>query len=170
MDAFDTLGVVPAFDLDEAELGKRHRDLVKALHPDRFVGSPAAERRMALGKTIEVNEAVRALRDPIRRAETLARRRGLPVGETREPAPSPDLLMEMMDAREELAEAASAKDAGRVEKLGAQMRARQAAVAQRLGEAFASDARAAEVLPILGEMRYVKRFLDDVLAFEDSLF
>jgi molecular chaperone HscB len=170
MDAFDTLGVEPAFDLDEAELGKRHRDLVKALHPDKYVGAPAAERRMALGKTIEVNEAVRVLKDPIRRAEVLARRRGLPVGETTEPAPPPALLMEMMEAREELAEAASAKDAARVEKLGASMRARQAAVAKKLGEAFANEARTADVLPIIGEMRYVRRFLDDVVAFEDSLF
>ncbi len=170
MDAFDTLGVAPAFNLDEAELGKRHRDLVKALHPDKFVGSPAGERRLALGKTIEVNEAVRVLRDPIRRAETLARRRGLPVGETSEPAPPPSLLMEMMEAREELAEAVGKRDAALVEKLGAQMRARQAAVEKKLGEAFANEAEGPQVLPILGEMRYVRRFLDDVGAFEDSLF
>jgi len=170
MDAFDTLGLAPAFDLDEAELAKRHRDLVKALHPDKFVGCPPAERRMALGKTIEVNEAVRTLRDPIRRAEVLARRRGLPVGETSEPAPPAALLMEMMEEREELAEATGARDALRVEKMAIRMRTRQAAVQKRLGEALASEARTGEVLPILGEMRYVRRLLDDVLAFEDSLF
>lgn len=170
MDPFDLLGVTPSFELDEAELGKRHRDLAKALHPDKFVGSPAAERRMALGKTIEVNEAVRVLRDPIRRAEALARRRGFAIGETSEPAPPPSLLMEMMEAREELAEATGERDAERVAKLGTDMRARQAEVEKKLGAAFAREAESGEVLPILGEMRYVKRFLDDVVAFEDSLF
>ena len=92
------------------------------------------------------------------------------VGETGEPKPPPALLMEMMEAREELAEATSERDAERVAQLGADMRARQAAVAKKLGEAFARGAEGGEVLPILGEMRYVKRFLDDVVAFEDSLF
>ena len=169
MDPFDLLGVTPSFELSEAELGKRHRDLAKALHPDKFVGSPAAERRLALGKTIEVNEAVRVLRDPIRRAEALARRRGFSIGETSEPAPPPSLLMEMLEAREELAEATSQHDVERVAKLSTGMRARLSAIDKKLGDAFAREAGSGEVLPILAEMRYVKRLLDDVEAFEDSL-
>jgi molecular chaperone HscB len=77
------------FDLDVAALDARRKELSRALHPDRFASSPAAERRMALGRAIEVNEAFRALRDPIRRAEALARSLELPVGETSEPNPIP---------------------------------------------------------------------------------
>src|SRR5262245_5679063 len=121
-DPFDTLGVEPRFDLDLAALEDRHRALSGALHPDRYAGRPAAERRMALDRAIEVNAAWRALRDPVTRAEALFQRAGVEVGELAEPKPTPDLLVEMMEVREELAEAKG--DAARLAKLGDRMRTR----------------------------------------------
>ncbi len=99
-DPFTTLGLLPAFDLDVEAAEKRHRELSRALHPDRYAQSPPAERRAALGKAIEVNEAWRTLRDPIRRGEALLRRMGLHVDEGQEPRPDPALLMEMMEKKE----------------------------------------------------------------------
>jgi molecular chaperone HscB len=172
-DPFDTLGVEPRFDLDLAALELRHRELSKALHPDRYSGAPAAERRLALSRAIDVNEAFRVLKDPVRRAEALLQRAGAAVGETSEPKPSPALLMEMMEAREELAEAGRAKDLGRVAKLGEAMGERRAQILRRLGGAFAeagSDPQKhAEILPVLGELRYIRRFLDEVSAIEEEL-
>src|ERR1041384_3490226 len=127
-DPFATLGVEPRFDLDLHALEQRHRDLSKAHHPDRYTSAPAAERRLALSRAIDVNEAFRALRDPIRRAEALIRRAGVPVGETAEPKAAPDLLMEMMEAREELSFAARGKDLARVAALGQTMSERQRAI------------------------------------------
>jgi molecular chaperone HscB len=172
-DPFETLGVEPRFDLDLAALEQRHRDLSRALHPDRYTGAPAAERRLALGRAIDVNEAFRALKDPIRRAEALLHRAGVPVGEVSEPRPPPDLLMEMMEAREELSAAARSKDLGRVAQLAEGMRARRETVTQRLGRLL-DDGRhdpqkIAAALPSLGELRYIRRFLDEVSAIEDDL-
>ena len=132
-DPFETLGVEPRFDLDLGAVEQRHRDLSRALHPDRYAGAPAAERRLSLGRAIDVNEAFRVLKDPVRRAEALLRRAGVPVGEISEPRPPPDLLMEMMEAREDLSGAARAKDLAKVAQLGEGMRARQDEVTRRLG-------------------------------------
>src|SRR3954469_17524249 len=104
-DPFETLGVEPRFDLDLRAVEQRHRDLSKALHPDRYAGAPATERRLSLSRAIDVNEAFRVLRDPIRRAEALVRRAGVAVGETAEHKASPDLLLEIIEAREALSEA-----------------------------------------------------------------
>ena len=109
-DPFQTLGIDPRFDIDLKAVEARHRELSRALHPDRYAQAPAAERRMALSRAIEVNEAWRAVRDPIKRAESLFQRLGVPSGETAEPNPSTELLMEMMEAREELSDAARAKN------------------------------------------------------------
>ena len=166
-DPFSILGVEPRFDLDPEELSRRHRELSKALHPDRYASAPAAERRMALSRAIEVNEALRILRDPVRRAEALARSLGLQVGETVEPKASPALLMEMMEAREELATAGRKKDLGALGKLGEAMRRREAGVLGGLAEAFRAGV-ADRVLPLLGELRYVRRFLDEVSALEEA--
>jgi molecular chaperone HscB len=172
-DPFETLGVEPRFGLDLRALEQRHRDLSKALHPDRYSGSSAAERRMALSRAIDVNEAFRTVKDPIRRAEALLRRAGAAVGETSEPKPPPALLMEMLEAREELAEAGHAKDLGRVARLGEAMTSREAAALQRLGAALDAGAKdpqkIAEALPALGELRYIRRFLDEVNAIEEEL-
>lgn len=172
IDPFQTLGVPARFDLDSAELEQRHRDLSRALHPDRYAGAPAAERRLSLSRAIEVNDAFRLLKDPIRRAEALLRRAGVPVGETVEPKPSPALLMEMMEQREELAEARRRKDLAAVHALGEVMRRREAEVLALVGRMFegagaAKDALAA-VLPHVGELRYLRRFLDEVSAIEEE--
>src|SRR5205814_616230 len=126
IDPFETLGVDARFDLDLRAVEQRHRDLSRALHPDRYSGAPAAERRLSLSRAIDVNEAWRIVKDPIKRAEALARRAGVAVGETSEPKPAASLLMEMMEVREELADAARAKDAARIAQLGEAMRAREA--------------------------------------------
>src|SRR5262249_53217678 len=186
-DPFETLGVEPRFGLDLEALERRHRDLSKALHPDRYAGAPAAERRLALGRAIDVNEAFRVLKDPIRRAEALLRRAGVPVGEISEPRPPPDLLMEMMEAREELSGAARARDLAKVARLAEGMRARQEKGTRRLGArlgaghdggrppmppgpASAGDPQKMSAsLPSLGELRYIRRFLDEVSAIEDEL-
>ena len=84
-DPFQTLGVDARFDLDLGAVEKRHRDLSRALHPDRYADASATERRMSLSRAIEVNEAWRALRDPVRRAEALLTRAGVAFGDAGEP-------------------------------------------------------------------------------------
>ena len=170
--AFETLGLEPRFDLDEKRLAERHRALSGKLHPDRYSGRPASERRMALDRAIQVNEAYRQLRDPVRRAEALLKAKGVPVGELKEPQASPALLMEMMEVRESLDEARQKKDLDRVGVLGDEMRGRETAIMQRLSQAF-SDADDSEqlqaALPILGELRYVRRFFEELEAIEEAL-
>jgi molecular chaperone HscB len=172
-DPFNTLGIEARFDLDMSMVEKRHRDLSRTLHPDRYSGAPAAERRMALGRAIEVNEAIRLLRDPIRRAEALLRHAGVPMGEMTEPKPSNDLLMEMMDSREMLADAARKKDAPAIKALEISMRGQQDAVLAALAAGFLAAAGDVEtlksLLPKLGELRYLRRFLDEVSAIEEEL-
>jgi len=172
IDPFQTLGVSARFDLDVSELAQRHRDLSRALHPDKYAGAPAAERRLSLSRAIEVNEAFRLLKDPIRRAEALLRRANVPVGEMAEPKASPDLLMDMMERREELGDARRNKDLAGVRALAEVMTAREGEVLRAIGLAFETAAgdpeKLAAVLPHLGELRYVRRFLDEVSAIEEE--
>jgi molecular chaperone HscB len=175
VDPFDTLGIAPAFELDLGAVEKRYRELAKVLHPDRYLGASPAERRMALGKAVEVNEAWRLVRDPIRRAEALLRRHGVRIEEGKEPKPDPEFLMEMMEQREALSEARASGDPKAVERLGNAIYERQKDVTARIAAAFAtasaSNGRGAPLAPILsllGELRYYRRFLDEVSAIEDG--
>src|SRR5262245_15377730 len=73
-DPFETLGIEPKYRLDLKQVEARHRELSKALHPDRYVNKTPAERRLALSRAIDVNSAWRMVRDPVGRAEALLRR------------------------------------------------------------------------------------------------
>jgi molecular chaperone HscB len=191
-DPFETLGLDPTFDLDLTALERRQRDLSRALHPDRYVGRPPAERRQALGRAIEVNDAARKLKDPIARAEVLLGRAGVAVGETAEPKADPELLMDMMEQREALADARRARDLAAVTKLARAVAERQRAALDRLRADFAratgpgaanpgaanpgaanpgaaNPAVSAALLRRVGELCYYRRFLDEVAAIEDEL-
>jgi molecular chaperone HscB len=172
---FATLGLEPTFELDLAAAEKTHRELSRALHPDRFVDAGASERRAALTRAIEVNEAWRVVRDPIRRAEALLELSGVPTGEegARRPAVDPEFLMEMLEQREALAEAKQARDLAGVHALAAAIEARARSAEGALGMGFArgefAGGEAASLVGKLSELRFYRRFLDEVSAIEDEL-
>lgn len=176
-DPFDTLGVSPAFDLDLSGLESRHRELSRALHPDRYAGRPPAERRLALSRAIDVNAALRALKDPVSRAEALLARRGVTLQEGDEPRATPAFLMEMLELGEELAAARS--DLDEVIDIAARLEVREASVLAELSAAFARlDAKGAFGAPSemvidigrrLGELRYYRRLLAEARAMQDEI-
>ena len=168
MDPFATLGIARSYELDLPAVEKTHRELSRAMHPDRFVGAGASERRAALAKAVEVNEAWRIVRDPIRRAEALLALQGVAVGEEGEPKADPEFLMEMLEQREALAEAKQAKDLARIQEMAKAIEGRSRAVEQVLADGFARG-EAASLVPRLGELRFYRRFLDEVSAIEDEL-
>jgi molecular chaperone HscB len=169
MDPFAVLGIERRYDLDLAAVEKRHRELSRALHPDRYAEAGAAERRMTLAKAVEVNEAWRVVRDPIARAEALFTLAGVAVGERAEPPPTSDLLMEAMDRREALVEAKANKDLTAIERLTGEVDARRREVEEKLRAGFARGGKIDPLVPLLGELRFHRRFLDEVSAIEDAL-
>jgi molecular chaperone HscB len=168
MDPFGTLGIARSYDVDLVTVERRHRELSRALHPDKFVGASPSERRAALAKAVEVNEAWRVVRDPIRRAQALLELEGVHLAEGKEPPADPEFLMEMLEQREALAEAKQARDLAGVRRMAAAIEARAKAVERVLAEGFARG-DAASLVGKLGELRFFKRFLEEVSAIEDEL-
>jgi molecular chaperone HscB len=178
-DPFDIFQIEPAFALDLTELGKRHRDLSRALHPDRYAGRPATERRAALNRAIEVNEAWRVLRDPVRRAEALLARLGTSLEEGTEPPAPPEFLMTMMEHRETLREAGRSRNKAQVDALCGEVERERERVLGQLnsgftaalhpGSAGAPSRDGSHLRPLLGELRYFRRFFDEAEAVLDDL-
>jgi len=125
---------------------------------------------MALGRAIEVNEAFRILKDPVRRAEAILAVRGVRSGEGKEPPASPALLMEVMERREALAEVRQSKDEAALARLIAQVSEEAARAQAALANEFASpSSNSAEILKRIGELRYCRRFLDEAASITDDL-
>ena len=177
-DPFELLGLEARFELDLAALEARQRDLSRALHPDRYAGRGTAERRQALSRAIEVNEAVRLMKDPIRRAEALLARHGVHLHETDAGAqPSQAFLMDVLELREELGNAQRRSDLAKVGQLAQSFRASETKLLRDLAESFAvlppnqkwepNEVKA--VTHKLGELRYLRRLLDEANAIQDEL-
>lgn len=172
MNPFEVLGIEPRYDIDRKEIEKRHRDLSKALHPDKFAQDGASARRESLERAAQVNEAWRIVRDPIRRAEALFTLAGIKVGETNEPKSDQAFLMEMMEMREALSEARETKDLDKVRALAADAEAREAAAKEAISAAMdvGNDIDLlSKALPKLGELRFYRRMLEDVSSVEDAI-
>lgn len=180
---FELLGIRPTFKLDPALLEQRQRELNRVLHPDRHAGKTPAERRAALGRAMDVNQAMRRLRDPAARAEALFELLGEDSLSERS-VTDPLLLGEMLEQREQLDEIRRSKDVARLKQLGSGMRERELRVVARLGEAFEPLTEALaqgaagreprertlpEVRRLLSELRYVRRFMEEVAAIEDEI-
>lgn len=190
-DHFKTLGVPARYAIDLKAAEERFREASRAVHPDRFATADPRARRFATGRTVQLNEAWRTVRDPVRRAEYLLARAGFEVaaeagasrpgaaGTKEKLAVAPALLGEILDLREELAEARAAGNDAHVQKLAGDVRARLNAVMERVAAGFAraegenkgssEELRALEIVTHdLIETRYLRRFLEEVDAHDET--
>lgn len=111
-DYFAFLGLPQDLQIDGAALEQRFHQLSWKLHPDNFVKASEYERNLALGRSSELNDAYRTLRDPISRVEYLLLRAGVrKEGTTKQQAP-PELLEEVFALNESLDELRDAKTEG----------------------------------------------------------
>ncbi len=155
---FEILGVEARFDLDVAALEKRYRELSREAHPD-------SKRAAAIGASIDLNAAYRALKDDLTRGRALLEARGVVMGEDRENDPA--FLMEIMELREALGDARDAKDLGKVLVLATRVRGFYDTSKKALLAAFASSDHAT-AKHHLGRLRYYRRFLDEVDVIQEE--
>jgi molecular chaperone HscB len=97
-----TEGPPPAgpFHIDARELRKEFLQLQAVAHPDRH---PAALKTRAEATSARINEAYKALLNPLLRAQYLLSLRGIDVAEDETAkVEDPELLMEVLDTREEI--------------------------------------------------------------------
>ena len=100
-----------AFQVDSALLNERYLALQKSLHPDNFSAASAQEQRLAMQKSAEINDALRILKDPIARTDSII---ALNTGEQENPEEKSNkdigFLMQQMEWRETLENIENRKD------------------------------------------------------------
>lgn len=107
---FELLGLEQDFQVDQALLAERYRELQKQWHPDRFAHRSDRERRLAVQYTAHLNEALATLKSPLRRAQYLLLLAGRDTHGEGGAQLDPMFLMEQMELRERLAEVGGADD------------------------------------------------------------
>jgi molecular chaperone HscB len=172
-DAFAVLGIEPKYHFDHAALEKSYRDLSRKLHPDKFAKASPRERRFSTEQTTLLNQSLKALRNPVARAEYLLKTNGFPVPSEEAGRPGAggrlplEFYEEVMEDREALMEAKT-EGPEAVQQLAQKITARRDAVLADIDQAFTAweTTGSREVLAPaateLAKLRYYARFLDEV--------
>lgn len=126
MNFFEVFGLPEKLTIDTTALEKQFYSLSRKLHPDRFASRPAAEQEEALRQSSLLNDAYRALKDPILRTQYLLKLQGVELeeqskaatdaarqsgGEKKQIVP-PELLEEVFELNMQLQEMRMAKQMG----------------------------------------------------------
>jgi molecular chaperone HscB len=175
---FEVFGLERRLAIDGTELQRRFYELSRRHHPDFHHGASAADQASALEASAQLNAAYRALRDPVGRIEYLVRLeegRDTHEGATVKPKAPPELLAEMFEIQEALAEATAGPiDAAAREALGQQRErllersreeeTRLTGPLSRAWDAAADPAQRAEVLRAFKAALATRAYLRTVIA------
>ncbi len=171
---FALLDLPERFAIDPAELERRYREKSRHWHPDRFSRAPVSERAQVLQRATELNEAYRTLRSDGKRAEYVLRLHGVDVrDESNKPALDPAFLGEILELREELADARVEEDVARLQAIKSRIDAERQQIGTQLAAGFArleqQDPTAlAELTKLCFVQRYYQRFADDIAEHEEA--
>jgi molecular chaperone HscB len=114
---FELFGLPERFRLDSAALDRAYKELQSEVHPDRYAAAGETERRLALQASSKVNEAYRALRAPVARAQYLLSLHGVDAFDETDTRLPIDFLERQLERREEAADAAGSGGIAALERI-----------------------------------------------------
>lgn len=165
-DYFEQLGLAWGFELDRGELEAKYLERAAKWHPDRFVSAGEEEKNRALRESTKLNEAYRALKNPVSRAEHLVWTLGIDLASSDPqrgaPQPDPAFLMEMLERRE----SSPSDEAALQRELDAAEAQIQSCLQQAAAAIHHKDANSAA--QALVARRYWQRYADELEAKLDE--
>ena len=167
---YELFGIEPGYDLDREALAAVHLELQKAVHPDRYAAATPLEKRLAVQRAAQVNEAYRTLKDPVERARYLLSLHGIDTEEETNTAMSPAFLMEQMEWRERLDEVPnSGNPMATLLELAGKLEQTQRGMYRQLGEFFlqGDDPAYRNAAELVRELRFLQRLQQQVADLEE---
>ena len=161
MNHFTTFDLPEAFAIDTTSLSARYRNLQATVHPDRCVNATDVDKRLAMSRTVDINEAYTTLKDPVRRAMHLLSLVGVDGLDEKNTTMPADFLMEQIDWREALADARLKEDDDRLEEMAGEL----AATLASLGDTFDAAYRGEHftvATTLARKMRFMQKLAEEV--------
>jgi len=160
---FELFGLPLRYRIDAVALERAYRELQTSVHPDRHAAGSDAEKRLALQASSRVNEAYRALRDPVARATHLLELRGVAVDAETDNRLPVDFLTRQLERREAADEALDVHDDAKLARIVREVRddasAAEVDVARALDENDLEAARSR-----VRQLRFLVKLAEDVDA------
>ena len=154
--------------LDAVALERAYREIQSRVHPDRFAHAGDAERRASLQWTTRVNEAYRALKNPVQRASHILALHGVDVAFETNTAMPADFLMQQIELREALEEATETKNAGALDALQRRIGGDKKVLEQKLGHAIDASKDYQAASGLVRELQFLEKLEAEIDgAYED---
>jgi len=168
-DPFALLGLPVQYALDRTALESAYRQVQGVVHPDRHATASDRDLRVAVQWATATNEAVRVLRDPVKRAALLCERHGHPVEAESNTSMPASFLIQQMSWREALDDARDSGDPAALEALRRSLDSARTALSLRVERAIDHHQNWVEAVAAVREWMFVERFADAVEAAEFAL-
>jgi molecular chaperone HscB len=166
---FELFGLAPAFSIDLDRLDSAYREIQARVHPDRFAHAGDAERRASLQWTTRVNEAYRALKNPVQRASHILALRGVDVAFETNTAMPQQFLMQQMELRESLEAAVTSKDPDELTKLQQGLERDKQSLEKQLAQRIDRDRDYAGAAGLVRELQFLEKLEAEIDAAYETL-
>ena len=163
------LGLQQAYAIDTAALDAAWRRMQAAVHPDRHAGGSDAERRLALQRATQVNEAYRVLRDPQRRAAYLCELAGVDLAVEANTAMPGAFLVQQMSWREALGDARAQRDGAALDALRQEVGAARDDLLGRIGRLLDVDRDPVAAGAEVRRLMFLDRLLEEIELADEAL-
>ncbi|CAH2073940.1 unnamed protein product, partial [Thlaspi arvense] len=158
VDYFQIFGLENKYELDAGSLESKYKDWQKKLHPDLVHNKSKKERDYAAEQSAKVTEALRTLTKRLSRAMYIMKLNGIHINEE-ETLTDPELLMEIMELREAIAEA---NDSNALNQIRSQVQDKLKQSSDSFVEAFESQ-RFDEAVKCIQRMTYYDRACEEIV-------
>ena len=168
---FELFGLPQCFRFDPALLDRAYHELQSVVHPDRFAAASATEQRLALQSSARVNEAYRALKDPVARAQYLLSLHGIEAFSESDTSLAVDFLERQLERREDAAAAMADDDTRGLASIAAEVRAEARGLEQHLSALLDTEASWDIARVRVRELKFLQKLaadIDAMLAAQDD--
>jgi len=165
MDYFDILGVDRTFIQSPDELKSKYKRLMTEYHPDRHVSSTEDEQRIKASIATNVTRAYSVIEDPLSRALHLLELHGEAIGESDNSIVDNNLLLEIMEVREEIEHVSSDDE---LKPILQSCQKQQSEICQELANAF-REKRMNDARSETAKLQYWNRIEETILEKMSSV-
>lgn len=176
---FELFGLEPNFLINTQELSAKLRNMLQAVHPDRFASASDQEQLAAMQKSTQVNDAYGILKSPVRRAQLLLKLLTGVDGTGEVTVKDPMFLMAQLELREELENLSIKKDMNGLldfcERIELMEEKQISSIAEMFEELIKADeitnesADSGKILAEIHKLQFLRKTLNDIEVAEENI-
>jgi molecular chaperone HscB len=159
---FELFGLPRTFVLDGKKLDQQYRLLQGEIHPDRFASGSDSERMLSLQYATQANEAYQTLKNPLNRARYLLQLKGIDTQEESNTSMPADFLMQQLEWREAMEEAAQTANTHELETLKKQLRDTEKTLQNTLASALDVDGDNKLATETVRKLRFIDKAQEEI--------